>query len=70
MKNRGSPANLINQPSNPPLQGKEALAKQPLSCHPQEGVFGFLESERKKIEKRENESRKQGPVMEMPSMNS
>ena len=64
MKNRGAPANLINLPSNPSLQGLEALAKHPLSCHPQRGVFGCLESERKRREKRANEGRKQGPVME------
>ena len=70
MKNRGTPTNPINLPSNPPLQGLEALAKHPLSCHPQRGVFGCLESERKRREKRENEDQKQGPIMEMPLMKS
>ena len=70
MKNRGTPANPINLPTNPPLQGLEALAKHPLSCHPQRGVFGFLESERKRRDKREREGQKQGPVIEMPLMKS
>ena len=31
-------------------------------------MFGFLESERKRRENRENESQKQGPAMEKPLM--
>ena len=31
-------------------------------------MFGCLENERNRREKRENEGPKQGPVMEMPSM--
>ena len=58
---------LLPKPNNPLLQGLEALAKHPLSCHPQKGVFGFLESERKRREKREREGQGQGPVLENAS---
>ena len=57
---------LLPKPSNPFLQGLEALAKHPLSCHPQR-VFGYLESERKRREKREREGQKHGPVQENAS---
>ena len=39
--------------SDPPLQGKGALAKHTLVCHHQ-GMFGCRENERKRREKREN----------------
>ena len=34
--------------------------KHPLSCHPQRGVFGSLENERKRREKRENGNQNRG----------
>ena len=43
---------LQTSTSDPPLQGKGALAKHTLVCHHQ-GMFGCRENERKKREKRE-----------------
>ena len=41
---------LETSTSDPPLQGKGALAKHSLVCHHQ-GMFGCRENERKKREK-------------------
>ena len=43
---------LQTSTSDPPLQGKGALAKHTLVCHHQ-GMFGCRENERKKREERE-----------------
>ena len=44
---------LQTSTSDPPLQGKGALAKHTLVCHHQ-GMFGCRENEIKNREKREN----------------
>ena len=49
---------LQTSTSDPPLQGKGALAKHTLVCHHQ-GMFGSRENERKKREKIKNCNLKQ-----------
>ena len=49
---------LQTSTSDPPLQGKGALAKHTLVCHHQ-GMFGCRENERKRREKRENRKPKE-----------
>ena len=50
---------LKTSTSDPPLEGKGALAKHTLVCHHQ-GMFGCRENERKKREKREKQKKKNG----------
>ena len=52
---------LQTSTSDPPLQGKGALAKHALVCHHQ-GMFGSRENERKKRENRETVSLKKSCV--------
>ena len=49
---------LQTSTSDPPLQGKGAVAKHTLVCHHQ-GMFGCRENERKRREKRENRKPKE-----------